>query len=488
MKEDEEFEFRLRMEQEAAQVAPTAPSTARVALQSAAKGAAAIPDMFLGLPANVANLASAGIGYAAGELGRPDITARMPIIEAPAARQPVRTALEAVGAIRPEFEPQTGGQRILGRALETAPSFALSPSAGLKGLAGNLATGATSGLVSGAVKEATGSELAAGAAGMLTPLAMQGIAGVRASKLEPVTGKTLQEARRAGYVVPPSIVKPTATATTLEKVAGKASVSQEASIRNQAITDNLAAKSIGLKEGTPLTKETLDAVRQKAGAIYDAIDELKPSVGMEWFPRFHERNLGQQLRQARADANAWYLSYKAKPNPSYLSKAQKFDAVADSLEGDIERIAQAAGRPELMQQLKEARTLFAKTYDIERALIPGTGNVSAPAIGGLLKKKRLTGELKIIGEFGKAFPREARPAPSVPSPSVSGTDAAATALLSTMGYGAAGAPGMLAGGLPLLRGPARAAVLSRPMQQRLIAQPKPFEEVAFQSLLAGQER
>ena len=105
-----------------------------------------------------------------------------------------------------------------------------------------------------------------------------------------------------------------------------------------------------------------------------------------------------------------------------------------------------------------------------------------------MKKKRLTGELKVIGEFGKAFPREARPAPSVPSPSVSGTDAAATALLSTMGYGVAGAPGMLAGGLPLLRGPARAAVLSRPMQQRLIAQPKPFEEVAFQSLLAGQPR
>jgi len=487
MNENEEFEFRLRMEKEA-QSAP--PSTARVALQSAAKGAASVPDLFLGAPAQAFNLGSAGIGYAAGELGRPDITAQMPIA-GPAFTQPVRSGLEAAGAIRPEFEPQTAGQRILGRALETAPSFALSPAQGVKGLVGNLATGAASGLASGLTKEATGSELAAGVAGMLTPFAVQRLVTAGKSKLEPVAGDTLKEARQAGYVVPPSIVKPTTGTNVMERIAGKASVSQEASMRNQQVTNNLAAKAIGLPEGTPITKDTLQAVRDKAGQVYQKIDELAPTIEMEWFPRFHERNLGEQLKQARADATAWYKSYAAKPMPSFLKKAQQYDALADSLESDIERIAKASGQPNLLSELKEARILYAKTYDIERALIPGTGNVSASAIGNLLKTakgKKVTGELEVIGKFAKAFPREARESVSVPSPSISGTDALSSAILGMEGYGMAGRTGILAAGLPYLRVPARSAVLSKPIQNRLIAQPKPLGDVALQSLLAGQQR
>lgn len=481
MNENEEFEFRLRMEQEVQATAE--PSTARVALQSAAKGAASVPDLFLGAPAQAFNLGSAGIGYAAGELGRPDIAARMPIA-GPALTQPIRSGLEAVGAIRPEFEPQTGGQRVLGRALETAPSFALAPGKTLV----NVATGALSGLVSGATKEATGSEVAAGVAGMLTPLAVRGVVSGGKSKLEPVTQGTLKEARQAGYVVPPSIVKPTVSTNVMERVAGKASVSQEASIRNQQVTNNLAAKAIGLPEGTPLTKATLQTVRDKAGVVYDKIDELAPTIEMEWFPRFHERNLGEQLKQARADATAWYKSYAAKPMPSFLKKAQQYESLADSLEGDIERIARASGQPNLLNELKEARTLYAKTYDIERALIPGTGNVSAPAIGNLLKTskgKKLTGELEVIGKFAKAFPREARESVSVPSPSISGTDALSSAILGMEGYGMAGRKGILAAGLPYLRSPARDVALSRPIQNRLIAEPAPLGDVALQSLLAG---
>jgi hypothetical protein len=486
MNENEEFEFRLRMEKEAAQAVPEKPmpSTSRVALQSAAKGAASVPDMFLGIPANLFNLGSAGVGYAAGELGRPDIASRMPIA-GPAFTQPTRTLLEQTGAISPEFEPQTGGQRILGRALETAPQFALSPASGMKQLGANLATGAASGLVSGAVKEATGSELAAGAAGMLTPFAIKGAVGVRTSKLEPVTGETLKEAREAGYVVPPSLVKPTVTATTLEKIAGKASVSQEASMRNQTVTNNLAAKAIGLKEGTPLTEAAIAGVKSKAGAVFDKIDELRPTISMPWFPRFHETDLGKQLQKARADATQLWNDNKRTPHEATREAARRMDTLADSLEDDIERIAKATGQPTLLKELQDARQLYAKVSDVERALIPGTGNISAAALGNQLKRKKLTGELKVIGEFGKAFPRESRNAPSVPSPSVSGTDAMAAGLLGTIGYGASGAPGLIAAGLPLLRSPARNRVLGNTIQNRLVAPPKPFEEVLFQSALAG---
>lgn len=472
----------LMKDVEKEQAAKPTPSMARVALQSAAKGAAAIPDMFLNVPTQLANLGSAGIGVVAGELGRTDITARMPIFETP---NPVRSGLEAIGAIRPEFEPQTAGQRIVGRALETAPSFALSPFQGVKQLAGNLAVGALSGSAGQATEEATGSKLAGAAVSALTPLAARGVVSGGQSILEPVKGETLKEARRAGYVVPPSTVKPTFATERLESVAGKASVSQAASVRNQSVTNNLAAKAIGLPEGTPLTKETLQAVREKAGKVYDAIDQLETSPTMDWFPRFHERNLGEQLKQSRADATAWWKSYKAKPNPTFLKKAERFESIADSLEDDIERIAQASNQPELMKQLRDARQLYAKTYDIERALIPGTGDVSASAIGSILKKKQVTGELKVIGEFAKAFPREARNAVTVPSPGTSGTDAAASALLGTIGTGTMGAPGMLAAGLPLLRSPARSLALSAPMQNRLILDPRSLGQRGLEAGLGG---
>jgi len=488
MNENEEFEFRLRMEREA-QAAP--PSTARVALQSAAKGAASVPDLFLGAPAQAFNLGSAGIGYAAGELGRPDITAKMPIA-GPALTQPVLSGLEAVGAVRPEFEPRTAGERILGRGLETAPSFMLSP--GKTGT--KLATGLLSGMTGQTAEETAlqfgvSPRVAKGigiAVSMVTPTATNKIVSGGKSKLEPVAGATLKEARQAGYVVPPSIVKPTTGTNVMERVAGKASVSQEASVRNQQVTNNLAAKAIGLPEGTPLTKDTLQTVRDKAGQVYHKIDELAPTVEMDWFPRFHERNLGEQLKQARADATAWFKSYAAKPMPSFLKKAQQYESLADSLESDIERIAKASGQPNLLNELKEARTLFAKTYDIERALIPGTGNVSASAIGNLLKTakgKKVTGELEVIGKFAKAFPREARESVSVPSPGISGTDALSSAILGMEGYGMAGRKGILAAGLPYLRVPARGAVLSGPIQNRLVAQPKPLGDVALQGLLAG---
>lgn len=461
------------------------PSTARVALQSAAKGAAAIPDMFLGLPAQAFNLGSAGLGYAAGELGRPDITANMPIA-GPALTQPVRSGLEAVGAIRPEFEPQTAGQRVIGRALETAPSFALSPSSGLKQLAGNLTTGLASGAAGQATEELTGSKLAGAAVSALTPSAVRGVISGGKSILEPVRKETLKDASAAGYVVPPSVVKPRAGTQVLEKVAGKASLSQEASVRNQAVTNNLSAKAIGLPENTPLFPETVKAVKEKAGAVYNEIDELAPPQNMEWFPRFHERNLGEQLKQARADASGWYKSYFEKPNPTFLKRAERYEALADSIESDIERLAQASGKPDLMQRFKDARTLYAKATDIERAIIPGTGDVSAARIGRLLEKRKpLSGEMETIAKFAKAFPRESRNAVTVPSPSVSGTDAIGSAVLGTVGAGTMGAPGMLAAGLPLLRQPARSLALSAPVQNRLLREPQPFGTKGLEALLAG---
>lgn len=466
--EQEEFEFRLRMEQEAGQAAPErqAPSTDRMALQSVAKAGAGLVDMFGNLPTNVANLASAGVGTAAGVLGRPDITASRTIFEQPNFAQ---RGMEALGAIQPEFEPVGPGQRILDQAIQTGANLAVSPGS----LARNVVTGLASGGAAGLMKEATGSDVAATAVGMLTPLALKGKTPTgTAVKME-----TLKDAQAVGYVVPPSTVKPTMVARTGESISGKAAINQEAAVRNQDITNKLAAKSLGLPEATAITESKLVQLREQAATPYREISAISKKAA----------NALNDLKDARSEATAHYRHYDRSADPKSLRQAKVFSQKAESLEKKIEGYAVGAGRPELVEQLREARTKIAKTYDVERALNVGDGNIDAHVIGRMVDQgKPLTGELSVIGRFAQAFPSVTREGSRIPSPGVSGTDAGMAALLATAGYGAADGPaGLAAGALPLLRGPARSMLLSKPYQSRLVAPPVPLGNVALQSALAG---
>lgn len=83
----------------------------------------------------------------------------------------------------------------------------------------------------------------------------------------------------------------------------------------------------------------------------------------------------------------------------------------------------------------------------------------------------MTGELKQIAEFQQAFPRVSRDATRLGTPGVSALEPIAQAGLATGGAIATGNPaGMLAGGIPLLREPARALLMSKPYQS-MMAQP-----------------
>jgi hypothetical protein len=198
----------------------------------------------------------------------------------------------------------------------------------------------------------------------------------------------------------------------------------------------------------------------------------------------------EQLKQARADAAAEYRHYDVSKDPADLKKAQAHWAQAESLDDTIAASLKAKGREDLVQALTEARTKIAKSYDVERALNLGTGDVAAQIIGRQLDKgglKSKTGELSTIGKMAESFPSVMREGGRVPSPGVSGTDATAAALLGTLGYGVGGPAGLVAAGLPLLRGPARNLVLS-PFYQRFATSPgmkPPVSETALRSALLG---
>lgn len=370
-------------------------------------------------------------------------------------------AAEAVGLVDPAKKPQTPTQRVVDTAIQAGTQAGM-----LTGPAGALVGGISGGLAQ-ITKELTGSDLAAIAVGVLTPFAFAS----RTPIVQNQVGKsTLKEARDLGFVVQPSSIKPTFTTNRLESVAGKASVAQEASLRNAEVADRLTTKALGVPHGTPLTMQTLEDVRRTNSQSFRELASVSDDASTAL----------NELRQVRSEATGLFRFYDRSADPKALKEAQQLTRKAEQLETSLEQMAQAAGRPELVDQMRAGRTMIARTYDVERALNLGDGHVSLSTLGRMMDQGRpLTGELKVMGKFAQAFPRVARDASGVPPPSASGVDAASSAVLATIGYGAAGGPaGLVAGALPLLRTPARNLVLSQKYQSSLLREPSSYLKTA----------
>jgi hypothetical protein len=275
--------------------------------------------------------------------------------------------------------------------------------------------------------------------------------------------ETIGLGQKAGYVVPPSAVnQPTFLSGRMESLGGKAALGQEASIRNQDVTNTLARRAAGLPDDQAITAEALRGVRKEAAAPYRQISALSPQAAAEL----------EAAQAARAESKLQWKHYGRSAEPQAHKAATAADQQAKLALDNIEQAAKAAGKPELVDELKAARALIAKSHQVQSALNRGTGDVDASVIGRALDNGApLNGELATIGRYQQAFPSFTREASKVPAPGVGKTELLASALLAGGGYGMSDSPaGAVAGLLPFLSGPARAALLSKAVQQRL-AQP-----------------
>lgn len=488
MNEPEEFEFRARAEAEA-QTAPPVPSMLAVAGNAAAKGVASIPDFWTnvalgpgaGALGTVAKGVAAGVNYLRGNEQAFDQAQR------PARPNLARKALENVGIIRTENEPQTGPQRILDTAIQAGVNTALAPASSLGQVAVNAGMGLVSGGAAGLTKELTGSDLAATAVGMATPFAIsRAYAPGTKSVLTDEGDDTLKAARDAGYVVQPSSAKPSFGTSKAEWMAGSGAIRNEAALKNQPVTNDLAAQAIGLPKGTAVTPDSLKSVRDSASQVYQEVADLST----------RSKTALEAMKQARADASAYFKSYYSPlspADPSVLQKAKALDRKADLYERVIEKEAsRVSPGTNLMDRFRDSRKLIAKTYDVERALLED-GNVSASILGRMLENgKPLSGELKVIGKFAKTFPYAARDQRMIPPPESSATNMmVAGAGLTTAAAAAASGNilGMLAGaamaGGPFLRAPMRSGLLSNAYQNRLLREPATYNIAAIRGGLVG---
>lgn len=448
--------------------APPAPLNADVARNAMVRTLAGVGDSVLNTPQNLLNLGKMRIGQWMMDAGiHPD--------NAPQPTPPpnyLMRAAESSGLIKPNVVPQGAGQKAIDFAMGGATGAMLAPAQTIPGLARNLAVGATSGLAGGATKEVTGSDAAATAAAMLTPaLASSAINRGRrvvnemaaSRSANAVRDETLARAKAEGFVVPPAETNPSFMNNRLEGLAGKAAIRADASLRNQRVTDNVAARELGLPANTPITEGVLNDFRNRASAPYREVAQLSPLAS----------NALEELRRTRNQAQAQWRFYERSANPDAQTAAQGLDQRAQMLERVIEKVAVGANRPELVNELREARTAIAKSYNIERSLNLGDATVSAPRIGAALDRGApLTGGLRTIGQFaqgpGRPFVREQS---IVTAPGVSGTEIYGAGVMGGMGNSAFGPAGLLAAGIPLLRGPARNLLLSSTYQNSRFANP-----------------
>ena len=255
-----------------------------------------------------------------------------------------------------------------------------------------------------------------------------------------VRDQVLQEGRQAGYVVPPTEVNPSATATALESISGKAATKQAAQVKNQVVTNKLVATDLGLPSNVPITRTALEGVREKAGTVYaqikqsgtiatdstyldaltkitnvpedvakefpgateaaaEKIDKLVNSLSQDQFSANGAVEYSKRLRQ---QASANFAEAAVSKNADTRALAQAQYKGANALEEMIGRHLEANGQESLLPAWDQARTTIAKSYQAQAAL--KGGNVNAQRLAAQLQKGQpMSDGFGLVARFADHF-------------------------------------------------------------------------------------
>lgn len=318
------------------------------------------------------------------------------------------------------------------------------------------------------------------------------------------------KAKEAGYVLPPTQANPSLLNQIVEGVAGKIKTAQTASLKNQEVTNGLVRKGLGIADDAPLNVDSLQKVRQEAGAAYErvrgagtvtadkayskALDSLtEPYLrAAKDFPKaaqtevlnaieaarvssFDASSAVDQISILRKDADKYYRNGDTKLGGTYKG-------IATALEEQLGRHLETA-MPDALADFQKAREVIAKSYTVQKYLKPD-GNVDAVGLGRELKRKPLTGEIRTAAEFGEQFPKAAQKPERVGGVPISmvdvGIGSAASAALHNPAYMA----------LLAARPAVRSTILSKLYQDNMVNPPSygPSVSSRLQALLGEAQR
>lgn len=355
-----------------------------------------------------------------------------------------------VESVKNYYKDRYGSEEGLKRAIATDPIGVLTDASAVFG-GGEFALAKTTGKL-GEIGEVLGK--AAKATNPLTPVAAlakktgQATATMRGKIADALVTRGAElfpkalEARKAGYVIPPSLMakNPGALSKVMSDIGGDTKTKQFASIKNQDVTQHLAKDALGVPQNTQLTPQTFDAIRANAGKAYQ---DLENSVHMI-YPNSEFTNSIKGLGAATSEAAKYFPKYvhnaKIEDLSKELSNTQGFSPraglemvkrlrfnsndhlhakgdpelhalgisereAADSIDKLIGDNVAAFGPPDAFGKYQQARQTIAKSYDLEAATNMATGEVDANKLGTLYRRGRpFTGPLKTIAETALAFP------------------------------------------------------------------------------------
>jgi len=466
-----------------------------------------IPGL-LGMPVqtieNMVNLSRGLTGTVAGMLGYPDM---MPsLVSLPGNTESARKGLSALGLTVDNPDPASFSHKTAERVGSMAPSL-LIPGSRL---------GQTTLAAAGSL---AGEELGGQQGAMIGAMLPAAVSSPWASARQPILeqrraanamqDQTAAAARKEGLTIPPVETNPGSVTNQVLQglVSGKARTEMIASSKNQAQIDAIVKRELGMPATQPLNYESLAIIRDRAGNAYQAIKDFGAKNNLQFkpdtafisdinalggsyrqlvnkFPELARNDLVDTLKttlsgknisptegielikKLRYDASKNYKNFD-DPQMAELATAQK--QAAQAVEGLIERRLAQSGRPGLVNDFREARTLIAKSYDAEAALVPGGGHINPRVLSKAYKDERqVSGGIKTIAEATSAFPSAFRP----PNPAMGQQ----FSLWDTFAGGGLGS-GLLATGnpttaaaafsLPLLRLATREGILSGPYQRTL---------------------
>ena len=365
-------------------------------------------------------------------------------------------ALYALGGLAPALNT------VKGAAIGGAAIGAIAPTeqdSVLQGKLGSTLVGAGTGAAGAKIGQA-----------LVNSLANKTAAAALAKSQNTNADANVKSAIDAGYKITPTYAGGSNIATALEGISGKFKTQELAGIKNQSVTDKLARSGLGLPENASISEAAINDLKVPHNAVYKEASSLPSGVVGQSTTKSLATGKdvttdivksGDQLvsdwKEASDSARAAYKAANSplSPNPNEMrSQAKEFSAKADSLQNQIQTLAETNGKSDLVDRLKDARKNLARIYTYEDALNPETSHIDAKQIGKALQKgKPLDENATTIGKFANGFgdlakvPKVREASPITPLDVISSA---------------------LTGGLaPIARLGSRAAVLSPLMQKSL---------------------
>lgn len=340
-----------------------------------------------------------------------------------------------------------------------------------------------------------------------------------------LTGKTgaqmvANKGANMGLKVNPSnpMLKPSWGTRMLGKASSGPALDDAISRGNQPIVDAIASRGASLeqptiagitsngqkliKEGEPLSRDMVKESIARLGKAYEAVksagtltadDAFKEAAADPSVARIINKNMYslegadagtavEAWKRIRDSASGyWTAASRAGSNKDRTlnrDAAEKATAAADALRSWIVRQLSERGMKQQADEFLQAIKGIAKANSVDEAIIPGVNQADAAVFASQLERRvPLDGELKGLGEFATAFPRNVRNPVAAPPNMHGETNAMVGNLSATMGgqlgnaSAAAGTANLgRAAGIPGIRNLADALLMRNSLQRSATGQ------------------